>query len=83
MKEKNEKRIKRWLTEGLQKLDEDADSVKRIVSESTDLLGYPMVENEELTWNGNREEMEARKQAKEEEDNGSLRGIEIDIVRET
>ena len=75
-------KLKKLFTFSVEKGEEGVNSMKKMIAQSTDLLGYPVVENEELTWNGNREEMEQKKAEKEGNGDGTIgRTLEIDIIK--
>ena len=53
---------------GLGTIDQQNDEIKDLLRKGSAVFGMGEVDNEELTYNGNREEIEAKKRAKAAED---------------
>lgn len=71
---------------GIGSLDEQNEEIKELLRRGSVVLGMSAVDNEELMYNGNREEIMARRRAKEKEDNtydlGHGRSIYADNVKD-
>lgn len=71
---------------GIGSLDEQNEEIKELLRRGSIVLGMSEVDNEELMYNGNREEIMARRKAKEKEektyDLGRGRSLYIDNVKD-
>ena len=71
---------------GIGSLDEQNEEIKELLRRGSVVLGMSEVDNEELMYNGNRDEIMARRKAKEKEDNtydlGHGRSIYVDKVKD-
>lgn len=65
-------------------VDEQNEDIKDLLRRGTAIMGMGMAENEELCYNGNREEIERRRAAREEEERRkrSIGGVELAYNRE-
>ena len=65
-------------------VDEQNEDIKDLLRRGTAIMGMGMAENEELCYNGNREEIERRRAAREEEERRkrSIGGVELSYNRE-
>ena len=71
---------------GIGSLDEQNEEIKELLRRGSVVLGMSEVDNEELMYNGNRDEIMARRKAKEKEDNtydlGHGRSVYVDKVKD-
>lgn len=71
---------------GIGSLDEQNEEIKELLKRGSVVLGMSEVDNEELMYNGNRDEIMARRKAKEKEDNtydlGHRRSVYVDKVKD-
>jgi hypothetical protein len=71
---------------GIGSLDEQNEEIKELLRRGSVVLGMSEVDNEELMYNGNRDEIMARRKAKEKEDNtydlGRGRSVYVDKVKD-
>ena len=65
---------KKIILAGLGTIDEQNDEIKDLLKRGSEVLGLGAVDNEELLYNGNREEIMKKRKEREKEDNSLVLG---------
>ena len=77
---------KKIILAGLGTIDEQNEEIKDLLRRGSEVMGLGSVDNEELIYNGNREEIMRKREEKRREDNtlelGHGRSLYIDSVKD-
>ena len=69
---------------GLGTVDQQNEEIKDLLRRGSEVFGFGEVDNEELTYNGNREILRAKREAKEREDHtyDFGHGVTVSYIRD-